>query len=196
MAEKQKYSFKCSEQGCSNRVCCTREHVNVTLGDLSRWTSQKYLEHIIFGLEIHLPTDENDIMTIETARKPLKKSPEKTACIFFHEESNACSIRFGRPISCQVFPLSYNGEKFFVVDKACEGIGKGEVTRDSLKEAKELAEREYKEALETETTLPALYSVIMAHALKQSAEAMKGLSEEDRKRLEELLEKGRHAEKK
>ncbi len=150
---------------------------------------------ILFGLEIHLPADENDIMTIETARKPLKKTPEKTACIFFHEDSNACSIRFGRPISCQVFPLSYNGEKFVVLDKTCEGIGKGEVTREALKEVKELAEREYKEAAETETTLPALYNVFMTHALKQSAEAMKGLSEEDRKRLEEIMSKGRQAEK-
>ncbi|MEM2142400.1 MAG: YkgJ family cysteine cluster protein [Candidatus Thorarchaeota archaeon] len=183
----EKYSFRCSEQECSNRVCCTREHVNVTISDLSRWTTQGYLENIIYGLT--LVTD--DTVSIETMRKPLSKDPQKTVCIFYVEDSNACSIRYSRPISCRTFPLNYNGEKFYVSDKACPGIGKGEVTREALKELRDLAEQEYRERTETASSLPPIYTVVMAHVLRRSAEAMRSLSEEDRKKVEEILSRGK-----
>ncbi|TFF95570.1 YkgJ family cysteine cluster protein [Candidatus Thorarchaeota archaeon] len=189
MSEKKKYSFKCAKQNCPDRVCCTRPHVNVTYGDLSRWTTQNYLNHILQGIALNLEEADKGGITLGTLRKPLSKDPEQTACIFFDEEANACRIRFSRPISCRTFPLEHDGEKFYVTNKNCAGIGKGEVTREALKEAKELAEKEYNERIETNTSLPAVYSVIMGQMLRKSAEAMQSMSEEDRQKLEEIMSK-------
>ncbi|TFG06627.1 YkgJ family cysteine cluster protein [Candidatus Thorarchaeota archaeon] len=189
MTEKKKYSFKCAEQNCPDRVCCTRPHVNVTFGDLSRWATQNYLNHILHGITLNLEEAEEKGMTLSTLRKPLSKDTDQTACVFFDEEANACRIRFSRPISCRTFPLEHDGEKFYVTDKECAGIGKGEVTREALREAKQLAEKEYEERVETITALPAVYSVIMGQMLRQSAEAMKNLSDEDRKKLDEIMSK-------
>jgi len=194
LAEKQKYSFKCLEQGCSNRVCCSRDHVNVTFADLARWTEQDFLGHIIRGLTLSVTEGDDGDVSLETLRKPLSKDLEKTSCIFFHEESNACSIRFGRPISCRTYPLTFTGEKFVVASKACEGIGKGETTKEILQEQRNLAEQEHKERIETATALPAIYAIVMAQMIKQSADAMSRLSEEDRKKVDDIMSKGAHEE--
>ncbi len=194
MPGKQKYSFRCLEQNCDNRVCCTRPHVNVTLGDLSRWAAQGYIEHIFPGLIINVPKAKEEAFTIETQRRTFKRTldgneEEVDACIFFREDANACSIRYSRPISCRTFPLLYDGSKFIVSDKACPGIGKGEVTKESLREARELAEQEFRERLETEAALPSVYGLIMGYMLRQSAEIVSKMSKEDRERLEEIMSK-------
>jgi len=134
-----------------------------------------------------MPQSETDALILVTARRQLKKDASKTACVFYHEESNACSIRYARPISCRTFPLQFAGENFVLSNKECSGIGKGEVARDALKEARNTAELEFKERLETEKTLPGLYTVFMSLMLRQSAEAMKDLSDEDRKRIDEIM---------
>lgn len=188
-----KYRFKCMEQKCTTRDCHIRPHVNVTFGDLSRWTAQGYIANIIGGLVIIPPEKETDPMTIETKRKPLKDESEGTACIFFDEDANGCVIRFARPISCRTFPLEYNGTKYYLGSKNCPGVGQGEVTKDALKEAKDLAEQDYKERVETITTLPAAYSLVMEPMIRQSAEAMERMSEDDRKQMEELLSRTRNS---
>ncbi len=189
MSEKQKYSFECLEQKCTTKACHVRPSVNVTIGDLSRWTAQNHLQHAINGLGLIMPESETEPFVLETLRKPLESDPEQTACIFYHEESNGCHIRFARPISCRTYPLEYNGEKFFLTDKECPGIGQGEISKEALKEARDLAEQEYQERMETYSALPALYSLIFTQLLKQSAEAMKSMSEEDRKKLDEIMAK-------
>ncbi len=138
--------------------------------------------------------NENAEMSLETLRQTLSEGEQETACVFFDKDANACRIRFSRPIACRTFPLQYDGEKYFVTNKDCAGIGGGEVTREALREAKELAETEYKERMETVTALPAIYSVIMGQMLRQSAEAMKTLSDEDRKKLDEIMSKERQAQ--
>ncbi|MFW9846981.1 MAG: YkgJ family cysteine cluster protein [Candidatus Thorarchaeota archaeon] len=189
--DKAKYRFKCLEQKCDTRDCHIRPHVNVTLGDLSRWSIQGYIGNIISGLQVVPPESENEPMTIETLRKPLKDDADNTACVFFDEEANGCIIRYSRPISCRTFPLEYNGSKFVLSSKNCPGVGKGEVTKDALKEAKELAEKDYNERVESITALPAVYTLIMAPMIRQSTEAMERMTEEDRKKMDEILSKSK-----
>ncbi len=189
--EKVKYSFRCLEQKCTTRECHIRPNVNVTLGDLSRWTAQGYIGHIVVGLTIVPPESENDLMTLETLRKPLKDESEITACVFFDEEANGCTIRYSRPISCRTFPLEYDGSKFYLSNKNCPGVGEGEVSKEALKEARDLAEKEFRERMDTIAALPAVYSLVMAPMVRQSAEAMERLSEEDRKKMDEILAKSR-----
>lgn len=129
-----------------------------------------------------------------TKRIPLKDDDERTACIFYEEEANGCAIRFSRPISCRAYPLAFDGEKYFLSDKDCPGVGKGEPTREALMEARGIAEQEFKERIETLTALPALYTVIMTPIIQQSTEAMRSLSEEDRKKMDEILSKSKSDE--
>ena len=63
------------------------------------------------------------------------------------------------------------------------------MTKEALQEARNLAEQEFNERKETTVALPAIYSVLMNQMLKQSAEAMQNLSEEDRKKMDEILAK-------
>ncbi len=189
MSEKPKYSFECLEQKCTTMDCHIRPHVYVTFSDLARWGTHNHLQHILPGLTLVMPANENEPLTIEIARKPLEKDPEQTACIFYHEESNACTIRFARPISCRTFPLEYNGEKFFLSSKNCPGVGQGEIAKEALQEARSLAEQEFKERIETFASLPVVYTMIYGQMMKQSTDAMQNLSEEDRKNLDEIMAK-------
>ncbi len=191
MSEKSKYNFKCLEQKCETKACHIRPLVNVTIGDLTRWMTQGYIMNILPGITIHLPEAEQDTFYFETVRKPLTKDAETTACIFYNEEANACEIRYGRPISCQTYPLEFNGEKYILSTKDCPGVGKGEVSKEALQEARRLTEQEYNERRETATALPAIYSVLMNQMIRQSAEAMQNLSEDDRKKMDEILSKSK-----
>ncbi|RDE14059.1 MAG: hypothetical protein C4K48_07010 [Candidatus Thorarchaeota archaeon] len=190
MSEKSKYNFKCLEQKCTTRACHTRPHVYVTLGDLGRWTAQGYLMNILPGMSLTLPESGEDPMSLETARKPLEGAVESTCCIFFNEKANGCEIRYSRPISCRTYPLEYNGEKYYLSSKDCPGVGQGEVSKEVLQEARDLAEQEFRERTETDAALPAVYSVIMAELIRQSAEAMKKRSEEEKKETGEDSSQG------
>lgn len=189
MSEKSKYTFKCLEQKCDTKACHIRPQVLVTIGDFARWMSQGYIMHILPGITIHMPVSEQDSFYFETLRKPLESDPEATACIFYNEQSNACEIRYGRPISCQTYPLVFNGENYVLSSKDCPGVGQGEVSKEALQEARTLAEQEFNERKETTAALPAVYSVMMNQMIKQSTEAMQNLSEDDRKKMDEIIAK-------
>jgi Fe-S-cluster containining protein len=191
MSEKSKYTFKCLEQKCDTKACHIRPQILVTFGDFARWMNQGFVMNILQGIGIHMPVSEHDSFYFETLRKPLESDPETTSCIFYNEQANACEIRYGRPISCQTYPLEFNGEKFVLSSKDCPGVGEGEVTKEALQEARNLAEKEFNERKETTVALPAIYSVLMNQMLKQSAEAMQNLSEEDRKKMDEILAKSK-----
>ena len=145
--------------------------------------------NILPGVTLKLPESEKDLILLEMMRKPLKADPEKTACIFFNEDANGCEIRYSRPLSCRTYPLEYNGEKYYLSSKNCPGVGQGEVSKEALQEARDLAEQAFKERGTTFTALPAIYSIIMTQMIRQSTEAMQNLSEEDRKKMDEIMSK-------
>jgi hypothetical protein len=60
-----------------------------------------------------------------------------------------------------------------------------------LLSSRDLAEKEFRERTETTAALPAIYSVMMNQIMRQSAEAMQNLSDEDRKKMDEILAKSR-----
>ncbi|MGY5863054.1 MAG: hypothetical protein RTV41_00475 [Candidatus Thorarchaeota archaeon] len=190
MTEKAKYNFKCLEQKCETKVCHIRPIINVTNGDVARWTTQGYLMNILPGFTLKLPQSKEDLITIEMLRKPLESDSETTACVFYNENANACEIRYSRPISCRTYPLEFNGEKYILSSKDCPGVGQGEVSKEALQEARALAEQEFNERIETISSLPVVYTIIMNQMMRQSAEAMQNLSEEDKKKMDEILGKG------
>lgn len=143
--------------------------------------------NILPGFTLKLPKSEEDLISIEMLRKPLNTDSESTACIFYNEGANSCEIRYSRPISCRTYPLEYTGEKYILSSKDCPGVGQGEVNKETLLEARNLAEQEFNERNETISSLPVVYTIIMNQMLRQSAEAMQNLSEEDRKKMDEIL---------
>ena len=145
--------------------------------------------NILPGLTLKLPETEKDLISIEMLRKPLDSDSETTSCVFYNEGANACEIRYSRPISCRTYPLEYTGEKYVLSSKDCPGVGQGEVSKEALKEARSLAEQEFNERIETISSLPVVYTIIMNQMLRQSAEAMQNLTEEDRKKMDEILGK-------
>lgn len=189
MTEKEKYSFKCLESACETKACHIRPNINVTHGDIARWTNLGYLMNILQGLTLKLPQSEQDLISIEMLRKPLESDSETTSCIFYNEGANACEIRYSRPISCRTYPLEYTGEKYILSSKDCPGVGQGEVSKEALQELRSLAEQEFNERIETISSLPVVYTIIMNQMMRQSAEAMQNLSEEDRKKMDEILGK-------
>lgn len=189
MTEKSKYNFKCLEQKCDTKACHIRPTINVTHADIARWTKLGYLMNILPGLTLNLPKSEEDLISIEMLRKPLQNDSDTTACVFYNEGANACEIRYSRPISCRSYPLEFNGEKYVLSSKDCPGVGQGEVSKEALQEARNLAEQEFNERIETISSLPVIYTIIMNQMLRQSAEAMQNLSEEDRKKMDEILGK-------
>ncbi|MFW9809732.1 MAG: YkgJ family cysteine cluster protein [Candidatus Thorarchaeota archaeon] len=189
MTEKAKYNFKCLEHKCETKACHIRPIINVTHRDIARWTKLGYLMNILPGLTLNLPKSEEDLISIEMLRKPLENDSDTTACVFYNEGANACEIRYSRPISCRTYPLEYNGEKYVLSSKDCPGVGQGEVSKEALQEARSLAEQEFNERIETISSLPVIYTIIMNQMLKQSAEAMQNLSEKDRMKMDEILGK-------
>ncbi len=187
MTEKAKFKFKCLEQKCDTKACHIRPNINVTHGDIARWTKLGYLRNILPGFTLKLPKSEEDLISFEMLRKPLNTDSESTACIFYNEGANSCEIRYSRPISCRTYPLQYTGEKYILSSKDCPGVGQGEVNKETLQEARSLAEQEFNERIETISSLPVVYTIIMNQMLRQSAEAMQNLSEEDRKKMDEIL---------
>ena len=145
--------------------------------------------NILPGLTLKLPQTEQELISIEMLRKPLESDSETTACSFYNESANACEIRYSRPISCRTYPLEYTGEKYVLSSKDCPGVGQGEVSKEALQEARALAEQEFNERVETISSLPVVYTIIMNQMMRQSAEAMQNLSEEDRKKMDEILAK-------
>lgn len=189
MSEKAKYSFRCLEQECDTQACHTREQVRVTLGDLARWTISGQLEHIVNRIAVFPDKDDPETLAMVVFPKAMKTDPKKTACIFYDEENKSCGIAYSKPISCRTYPLEYDGEKYYISDKDCKGIGKGEVTKESLKKAKDLAEQDYNERQFTRHVLPGFYSVVMNTVSIQNQVALSSLSEEDRQKLQELVSK-------
>ncbi|MFW9909508.1 MAG: YkgJ family cysteine cluster protein [Candidatus Thorarchaeota archaeon] len=190
MPDKMKYSFKCLEKECASQSCHYRPQVRVTFGDISRWTSQNLLSTAIGGIGVMNDKAAPNLITLAMYPIKSKERSENTVCIMFNEKEKTCKINQAKPISCRTYPLEYDGEKYYLSDKTCDGIGKGEITKDALKDAKELAEQDYNERMYARYLLPALYNVIMNTIALQQEVLLQGLSKEDREQLEMLLAKG------
>jgi Fe-S-cluster containining protein len=180
MSATPKFVFECLEEKCPNHKCCNRSPVMVYFEDIKRWAMDQTLNIVFSQLEYSM--DAGYPMII------LKKQ-SGTLCAMFNKETQKCNIYYSKPISCSAYPLGFNGNAFFIIDKECEGIGKGSMTKEALKEMRDRAKLENDSRLQTSATLPLLNILFMQFMQKQSQEAMGSLNEEDRKKIEEILSK-------
>jgi Fe-S-cluster containining protein len=193
--EKSKFKFECTRCG----ACCqNRERIPVTFSDLARWTKQgSFMSIILPHLELGSISEEDEIAKIALVPYiKMKDEDEKGmgTCPFYDPENKMCNIYFTLPIFCKTFPLSYNGEKYYVSDPSCEGLGKGKMTADKLKIMRQNAIQDFNERADTTIAMIPLQGMFIRHFMKQSEESMKNLSPEDQEKLDDLIKKSQGEE--
>ncbi len=122
-----------------------------------------------------------------TGEFPMQMEIKKDdACPFL--EKNDCTIYDSRPVSCQAFPLGFNGKNFILTTEDCQGVGKGKMTKESLEEIRISADAGYHAKVRTIAILPALQAIILKEAMNKSEEAVSKLSSEDKEKLKTIFE--------
>ena len=72
------------------------------------------------------------------------------------------------------------------MDKACQGLGQGEMTADQLRIQRDAAKVDYEAKVESNTIVPLIYSVIMGDLVDQSRKAMENMSDEQKDQLQNM----------
>jgi len=170
-----KFVFEC--QRCGG--CCGRREVEVCLQDLKKWSE----DGGIYSVYPHL--------NLKVGKEGIATGIllDGEGCPLFNEERKECEIYASRPLSCAAFPLGFDGERYFVVDGECGGIGKGKMSAESLAGMREAARRFHEARKETLAMVPVLQGLLIKHVAEESRKEIEKLPEEERKRLEELFRK-------
>jgi len=181
----KKFIFECTECG----ACCYRTFP-IYFEDLKRWNMDQTLPRVLPHLQIELVPPAGFQITF----KKVKDKNGKDVCPFYTPNSNnRCGLFFSKPISCVAFPLGYDKitNRYYLVDKTCEGIGRGTMTKEYLKEMRENSKLDYECRLRTSNALPILQFLFLQYFNQQSEEIMNSLSPEEREQIEKILSKSR-----
>ncbi len=119
-------------------------------------------------------------------------------CPLYRVNDKTCMIYENRPISCREFPLEYDGKAFALTEEPdCPGVGQGSMSKEELQQIREDARICHGELRRMRISLPVLHQIISQNTIqaflqqiaRDSEERMKNLSEEDRKKMEEISNK-------
>ena len=185
-----KFKFQCTKCG---QCCQNREPIPVTFSDLARWTKQgSFMSIILPHLELQSVSEKDDLSKI--ALIPYIKMKEtddngRGICPFYDPDNKICNIYFTIPIFCKTFPLSYNGQNFYVSDPSCPGLGQEGMTKEHLTEMREIAIRDYNERANTTLAMIPLQGLFIRHFMDQSQKTIDRLSDDEKKQLDELIQK-------
>jgi Fe-S-cluster containining protein len=168
-----KFVFNCQRTG---RCCETRDSIDVFIDDIERWWSDGNFAKIFSELQI-----------VTAGGPPVRIQIKKEGSCPFLEGAD-CNIYETRPISCQAFPLGFNGKNFVLSDTECPGVGEGQMTAEALEEIRSAAKAEYDARIRTAALLPALHAIILTDTMKASEEAMSKLTDEDREKLKKIFD--------
>jgi Fe-S-cluster containining protein len=168
-----KFVFNCQRTG---RCCTSRDSIDVSIDDIERWWRDGNFAKIFSELQV-----------VTAGGPPIKMQIKKEGACPFLEGEN-CSIYETRPISCQAFPLEFNGKNFVLTDTECPGIGEGKMTAEALEEIRSAAKAEHDARIRTAALLPALHAIILTDTMKASEEALSKLTDEDREKLKKIFD--------
>ena len=178
--ETPKFIYNCVRCG---QYCSSVDGVPVTLQDLLRWQASGDLGRLV----THLGLD----MVSGFPRLVLKPSEgEERGCPVYDVESKDCGLYADLPLNCQAYPLGFNGEKYFVIDQACQGLGEGEMTTDKLRAQRDAARAEHEARSSSAATLPVMYGLVMRELMDQSRQAMESMTPEQKTELERYFKGG------
>ena len=204
---KAKFTFKCTR---CDECCLARGPIPITMWDLELWARNNVIANFLPYLEIYnkpdggfdlilkpLPPSKEDEAKMDINQDPFAQVPIEellnAKCPLYNKDQKKCLIYDNRPLSCRTYPLEYDGNKFSVVDVDCPGVGEEGMTKEELKEMKDIAKTMYLELTRMRIALPVLSQLIsknlMMDLMKQQFEAMKNLSDEDRQKLDEIFKK-------
>ncbi len=174
-----KFVYNCVRCG---QYCSSVSGVPVYFEDLTRWRKSGTLTSIAqnIGMDMSLGFPQ---LVLET------KEDEK-GCPMYDSENKNCRVYHDMPLNCQAYPLNYNGEKYFVTDKACQGLGQGEMSAEQLRTQRNAAKADYEAKVESNTVVPLIYSVIMGDLVDQSKKAMENMTDEQKDQLQDMVKEG------
>ncbi|MCE7744135.1 MAG: YkgJ family cysteine cluster protein [Candidatus Heimdallarchaeota archaeon] len=185
-----KFKFECQKCG----ACCqNRDPIPVTFSDLTRWTKQgSFMSIILPHLELRGVSKEDSLGQLALIPYVKMKDEDengKGICPFYDEENKICNIYFTLPLFCKTFPLYFSGEKYYVSDPTCPGIGEGDMTKEKLQVMRNTSVQDFNERADTTIALIPLQGLFIRHFMKQSQETVDKMSAEDKDKLDELLKK-------
>ncbi|MBN1216085.1 MAG: YkgJ family cysteine cluster protein [Candidatus Lokiarchaeota archaeon] len=202
--EKTKFTFKCTR--CDN-CCLKRGPIPITQWDLEIWAKNGVLANFLPYLGIYNnPNGTMDLILKPFSTKDTKKKDVEDIfsqptiedlfeekCPLYNKEDKKCLVYNNRPLSCQTYPLEYNGKNYTIVDNECPGIGQEGMTKEELKLMRDIAQKINYELTRTRISLPVFSQIlsqkIMIDLMRQNMEAMSKMSEEDRSKLDEIFKK-------
>ncbi|MGQ4875914.1 MAG: YkgJ family cysteine cluster protein [Promethearchaeia archaeon] len=199
---KTKFSFKCTR---CDKCCLERGPIPITFWDLELWAKNGVVANFLPYLDIYQKPDGGFDLILKpfappkegTNVDPLKPTPIEDLlnekCPLYNKDQKKCLVYENRPLSCRTYPLEFDGKNFTVVDVDCPGVGAEGMTKEELREMRDTAKTMYFELGRMRIAMPVLNQIIsrnvMMDLMRQNIEAMSKLSEEDRKKIDEILKK-------
>jgi Fe-S-cluster containining protein len=180
-----KYVFECQKCG---ECCESRESIVVSLEDLKRWNKDMTLPSLFPFLTLELL--DNDSLQLSLKKPDPEDGKPQNGCPLYDETNKICNIYFSMPLFCSSYPLGYDGKHFFIKDGSCPGLGKGKMTPESLKSAREVAISDFEARVSTTMLLPLIQGLSLKFALDQSRKEMEKLTPEQKEKLSEVFGKG------
>lgn len=197
MPEVPKFVFECQRCG----ECCKRDF-DVYMDDIEQWvrsgTVYQMIQHLSLDGEygsLHIALKKNDagicpmFKTDNADDAADKDSENKDSDDGDAGTVAACTIYENRPASCRAFPLGYNGKNYIVVSKKCPGLNAGPMTPEILQAMRDSARDDFEHKSGTRMLLPMLQALFMEQFNRQSRKAYEKMSEDDRKKVEEIFSK-------
>ncbi|MHA1474296.1 MAG: YkgJ family cysteine cluster protein [Promethearchaeota archaeon] len=202
--EKKKYIFNCTK--CGN-CCANRGPIPLVMDDLIMWAKNNVVANMMPYLQfIKTPYGTIDLVMSRTNKNPYEflqkkeneeeeEEPKDNSCPMYNKETKECLIYDNRPLSCQTYPLEFDGQKYMVVDtEDCEGIGNGETTNEERKEMRDLAKSMNIKLTEMRIAMPILAQAFQPFVLneimdaqRRYMEAMEKMSPEEREKVEQQM---------
>ncbi len=159
----------------------------MSLEDLKRWNKDMTLPSLLPFLTLDLL--DNDSLQLSLKKPEIGEGDPQKGCPLYDETNKICNIYFSMPLFCSSFPLGFDGKSFFIKDKTCPGLGKGKMTPESLKSAREEAISDFEARVSTTMLLPLIQGLTLKLALDQSKKEMEKLSPEQKQKLNEVFGK-------
>ncbi|MFW9851590.1 MAG: YkgJ family cysteine cluster protein [Candidatus Thorarchaeota archaeon] len=188
--ETKKYIHNCTKCG----KCCEKwGEIPIYLEDLQRWFLDGTINYVLPFIQLREAPPAYVRLVIQKLSTE-GEDPNPSGCPLYDYENKICNVYSTMPLHCAAYPLAYNGEKFYLVDTESPGIGHGNMTSESLEVARQRAKDHFIALSTTSSLLPVLYAIIVGNIMRQSQETMESLSEEDKKKLEEMFAKTRETD--
>jgi Fe-S-cluster containining protein len=183
-----RYVFECQKCG---ECCKKRDSIVISLADLSRWNRDLTLPSLYPYLTIEMVNNSSIQILLKKTESEDEKSQK--GCPLYDDNNKICNIYFSKPLFCSSFPLGFDGKNFFIKDKNCPGIGKGKMTDDTLKKAREMAKEDFEARVDTSMLLPIIHGLTLGLILDQSKKRIDELSPEQKEKLTKMFAKDKEA---